>query len=312
MTLRLTVDAADWRRHVDRVARHCPGLVPVVKGNGYGFGRRDLAVIAAGLADTIAVGTVHELTGLPAGVTAAVLTPTLRPPTDLTPILTVGSTAHVDALAGWPGRVIVKLASSMRRFGVTVDELGDLTATVRRAGLDVVAFSLHLPLAGDDDTRTAEIAAWLEVLEPDDELWVSHLALEGYESLLDAWPERRFRIRHGTLLWHGDKSTLHLGADVLDVHAVRAGERVGYRHATVATDGWAVVIGAGTAHGVHPLADGRSPFHFARRRVELLEPPHMHTSMAFVPAGRPGPRVGQFVDVQRPLTMVEPDVVVWG
>ena len=52
------------------------------------------------------------------------------------------------------------------------------------------------------------------------------------------------------------------------------------------------MIGAGTAHGVHPLDDGRSPFHFARRRLALLEPPHMHTSMVVVPAGEPGPEEG--------------------
>ncbi|MET0460263.1 MAG: alanine racemase, partial [Ilumatobacteraceae bacterium] len=47
MTLRLTVDTEPWRANVDHVRRHCPGLVPVVKGNGYGFGRAELAVIAA-------------------------------------------------------------------------------------------------------------------------------------------------------------------------------------------------------------------------------------------------------------------------
>ena len=60
MTLRLTVDTDDWRAHVDHVVRCYPGLVPVVKGNGYGFGRGPLAAIAAELSDTLAVGTVHE------------------------------------------------------------------------------------------------------------------------------------------------------------------------------------------------------------------------------------------------------------
>ena len=94
----------------------------------------------------------------------------------------------------------------------------------------------------------------------------------------------------GTALWHGDKSALHLGADVLDVRPVRAGEPAGYRQVAVPDDGTLVMVGAGTAHGVHPLADGRSPFHFARRRLDLLEPPHMHTSMVVVPAGDPAPR----------------------
>ena len=39
-----------------------PGLVPVIKGNGYGFGRTRLAQEAATLgADTIAVGVAREV-----------------------------------------------------------------------------------------------------------------------------------------------------------------------------------------------------------------------------------------------------------
>lgn len=311
MTVRLTVDTERWREHIARVVRHSPGLIPVVKGNGYGFGRRTLAEIAVELSDVIAVGTVHELAGLPGGATPLVLTPALKPPDDTRPILTVGSAQHVDALAGWPGRVVVKLASSMRRFGVEPEDLGPVTRKARAAGLDIVAFAVHPPLVGTDDEHADDIAAWLDVLDPDDEVWVSHLTLEGYESLVDLWPDRRLRIRRGTLLWHGDKSALHLGADVLDVRPVRAGEPVGYRQVPAPGDGWLVMIGAGSAHGVAPLADGRSPFHYDRQRLTLVEPPHMHTSVAFVPAGRIGPGIGDVVDVQRPLTTTAVDEIRW-
>ncbi|MET0326074.1 MAG: alanine racemase [Ilumatobacteraceae bacterium] len=311
MTLRLTVDTEPWRANVDHVRRHCPGLVPVVKGNGYGFGRAELAVIAAGFADTMAVGTVHELDHVPAGVTPVVLTPSRRPPTGLTPIVTVGSVQHVRALHGWRGRVLVKLVSSVHRFGATLEELGEVTAAARTAGLDIVGFSIHPPVVGSDDEHLDDIAPWLDVLDVDDEVWVSHLSPSAFQDLRDAWPERRFRIRVGTRLWHGDKDALHLDADVLDARPVRAGEQVGYRQHAAPVDGQLLVIGAGTSHGVHPLADGRSPFHFARRRLALLEPPHMHTSMVVVPAGQPGPREGEHVDVQRPLISSYPDEVRW-
>jgi alanine racemase len=311
MTLRLTVDGERWREHVARVVRHSPGLIPVVKGNGYGFGRVDLARIASGLADVMAVGTVHELAGLPGGATPIVLTPALRPPENTRPILTVGSIRHVRALTGWRGSVVVKLASSMRRFGIDRAQLGALTAAVRDAGLDVAAFAVHPPLAGTDDEHADDVAAWLELLSEDDEVWVSHLGLDGYEALVDAWPERRFRIRRGTALWHGDKSALHLEADVLDVRPVRAGTTAGYRQAVVPCDGTVVVIGAGSAHGIGLLADGRSPFHFDRRRLALLEPPHMHVSMAIVAAGQIGPDVGDVVDVQWPLISTSVDEVRW-
>jgi alanine racemase len=312
MTLRLTVDAAGWNAHVERTARSLPGLVPVVKGNGYGFGRGPLGAIAAELSTVIAVGTVHELDHVPAGVTAVVLTPTRRAPAEPSPILTVGSLDHVAALTGWRGRAIVKLGSSVRRFGVTREQLGPLTAAVRRAGIDIAAFGIHPPVAGSDDEHLDDISPWLDLLDADDEVWVSHLAAGAYRDLRDAWPDRRFRIRVGSALWHGDgKAALHLGADVLDVQAVRAGERAGYRQGLVPGDGTLVMVGAGTAHGVHRLDDGRSPFHFDRRRLALHEPPHMHTSMVFVPAGHPGPRPGDVVDVQRPLISTFPDEVRW-
>ena len=44
------------------VARATPGLVPVIKGNGYGFGRTILAEAATALgSDTIAVGVAGEV-----------------------------------------------------------------------------------------------------------------------------------------------------------------------------------------------------------------------------------------------------------
>jgi alanine racemase len=65
VTITLTVRTALWRAHVARVANAVDGLVPVVKGNGYGFGRVALAELAAEFCDTVAVGTVHELRGSP-------------------------------------------------------------------------------------------------------------------------------------------------------------------------------------------------------------------------------------------------------
>ena len=80
VTIRLTVRTAMWRSHVASVASAVDGLVPVVKGNGYGFGRVELARIAAEFADVVAVGTVHELAGLPGELEVVVLTPDPRSP----------------------------------------------------------------------------------------------------------------------------------------------------------------------------------------------------------------------------------------
>lgn len=304
-----------WRSQIAQIASNVEGLVPVVKGNGYGFGRLRLAALASELADTVAVGNVHELDGLADGADVAVLTPVA--PSALTaevvhsieqhdPILTVGSTAHVDTLAsvGWRGRVIVKLESEMRRFG------GDtrLVQTATDHGLRVVGVSVHPPLAGSDDDKLREITDRLDTIDRTLVVWVSHLTPEQYRALPSS---HRYRLRVGTALWHGDKSALHLSADVLDVRAIAAGTSAGYHQAKVAGDGHLVVIGAGTANGVTPLADGRSPFHFAKARMSLHEPPHMHVSMAYVAEGEPLPATGDLVDLQRPLHSTLVDDYRW-
>jgi len=293
-----------WRSHVASVVNTVDGLVPVVKGNGYGFGRVELAHLAAEFADTVAVGTVHELAGLPDELNVVVLTPTLAPPDTTAAILTVGSDAHIAGLAGWRGRVLVKLASSMQRYG----RGAELVAEARSSGLDVVGVSIHPPLAGSAGDHAREIVERLDSIEPTLPVWISHLDPTTAATLPDS---HTYRLRLGTALWHGDKSFLHLDADVLDVRVVDEGRPAGYRQAPVAGDGHLVMIGAGTANGVAPLPDGRSPFHFERRRLALHEPPHMHTSMVFVPAGEPLPEVGRRVDLQRPLTTTTIDEYVW-
>ena len=322
MSLVLTVDEVVWNDHVDRALALAgrDALIPVVKGNGYGFGRAWLAGHSVKLgATTIAVGTVHELTGT-AGLGAAVvvLTPSLDGDLGNLPdgtVLTVGSPAQAAHLVdqGCTAPVVVKLQSSMLRHGLTAGELSDPEVRSLLDHLDVVAYAIHPPLAGHDVEHVAEIEQWLPHLDADAgrSVDVSHISVEAFTALRDRHPDRRFRLRLGTALWHGDKSMLHLGADVLDVRPVLRGTRAGYRAVPAPSDGHIVLIGAGTANGITLLDGGVSPFHHARRRLTLLESPHMHTSMAFVPAGEPLPDVGRVVDVQRPLTMVSADRVAW-
>ena len=307
MTVRLTVRTAVWRSQIAQRANAVDGLVPVVKGNGYGFGRVRLAELAAEFCDTVAVGTVNEIEGLPPSLTPVVLTPTLTAPKVAAAnpaVLTIGRTEHLDAVRGWPGPVIVKLSTSLRRYGGPVSLIDD----ARAAGLELAGVAVHPPIAGTDAERVDEILAALDGVDSSLAAWVSHLGPDAYRSLP---AEREYRLRVGTSLWHGDKSALHLTADVLDVRPVTAGMSAGYPQATVESDGHLVMIGAGTANGVTPLADGRSPFHFERTRLSLHEGPHMHTSMAFVPAGDPLPAIGDEVDVQRPLHMTMVDEYRW-
>ena len=304
MTIRLTVDRARWWQHVTDVAGGVTGLVPVVKGNGYGFGRRELATIASELSALLAVGTIHEVADLPESVVPIVLTPTLRPPADERPVLTVGHGDHIDALRGWTGRVIVKLESDMHRYGNGTD----LVARAQQAGLRTVGVAIHPPLAGTDAEHRDQIVRRLPDIDPSLDVWVSHLAPDTYDSLPAT---HRYKLRLGTYLWHGDRGALRLEADVLDTKWVRAGTTVGYRRTEVPGDGTLLMVGAGSANGVAALDDGRSPFHHRRERLHLLEAPHMHTSMLFVAAGGATPGIGDWVDLQRPLTMTTVDELRW-
>jgi alanine racemase len=328
MGLRLSVQRAAWLRAIEVAATDRPGLIPVVKGNGYGFGRSTLMPIAAGLNATtsnqptsnqngqIAVGTVYEAADVPPNRIALVLTPHIDAlPASLptSAILTVGHPDHARALerSGWTGRVSIKLASTMRRYGTSPEALPDLLAAASAAGFITTAYALHLPVAGTEDSRCAEIEAWMPMLDPSLPLSVSHVEPATYARLCTAHPERTLHIRSGTALWHADKTLLHLTADVIEVHAVAAGTVAGYHESTVPADGHLVLVAAGSAHGLRAHDDGRSPFHFARQRVLLLERPHMHTSMLFVPNGQPLPSVGDRIDVQRPLIETAVDETEW-
>ena len=62
MPLTLYVDGDRWHAHLRRVRDAHPGIVPVIKGNGYGFGIARLAERSTWLGvDTLAVGTYAEV-----------------------------------------------------------------------------------------------------------------------------------------------------------------------------------------------------------------------------------------------------------
>lgn len=316
MTIRLAVNEPRWLAHVQGVAKAMPGLVPVVKGNGYGFRRWNLMPLAGQLSDEVAVGTVFEARDIPSNVTPIVLTPTLTAPPKNLPlntVMTVGSPHHVVALnsAGWSGEVIVKLQSSAMRYGIERALLQPLLADIDAARLTLRGYAIHPPLDGDAASHLKDITSWLDVLDARLPIYVSHLDAAAYAKLRSTHPDRDFRIRLGTSLWHGDKSMMQLSADIVDHHSIESGMRAGYRQVKVDGPGEIVLVGCGTAHGVTLLPDGRSPFHYQRQRLNVLEPPHMHTSMLFVSRGRPIPSIGEWIDVQQPMTRVQVDLLQW-
>ena len=159
----------------------------------------------------------------------------------------------------------------------------------RRPASTVDGAALHLPLAGTG-TPPRSRRGWRDC-RPGSTLSVSHLTPECFATLQRRHPDRRLSLRVGTALWHGDKSFLHLGADVLDIRQPDAAT-AGYHASPRATRHRSASSSSAPARptAIAPLADGRSPFHFDRHRLALLEPPHMHTSMCVAAGGQPTPR----------------------
>ena len=136
-----------------------PGLVPVVKGNGYGFGR-EVAAVAAELADASPSAPSTSWTACPRGPTPIVLTPTLRRAGQhrAGPDRRIAASTSTRWLAG-PGRVIVKLESSMHRYGGGIA----LVENAQLAGLRRSSVAIHPPLAGSDDATAPTSCARLAV-----------------------------------------------------------------------------------------------------------------------------------------------------
>ena len=142
------------------------------------------------------------------------------------PVLTVGTADHVPRSRAGAVAVLVKLRSSMQRFGAAPDELGRPREGRRGAGLDRAGFSIHLPLAGTDDAHLAEVgrgSAALDLRSPTRSCGSATSTPPPTPHSRERWPAWVFPMRTGTALWHGDKSAFHLGANVLDVRAVTGG-----------------------------------------------------------------------------------------
>ncbi len=333
--LTLHVDTPRWRAHLERVVETHPGIVPVAKGNGYGFGIRRLAEVAQQLgADTIAVGTYAEVADVEETFAGDVLVLTpwrpfeTRATYDPRLVHTVGRLEDLDALAaagdsteGARPRVVLELVTSMLRHGFTPRGLREAAAHLH--GVQVEGFALHLPMS--HGSHLAEVQrAMNDVVAsgiPARTVFVSHLTDDELRSLRASYGDFELRPRIGTSLWLGDRKALQARATVLDVHPVTRGDVFGYRGRTAPRNGHILVVSGGTAHGsgleaptggatlrdrAARLAKGgldaagfvRSPFTVGGKQRLFAEPPHMQASMLFLPSGASVPAVGAEVDVQ--------------
>lgn len=347
MSLTLTVDGDRWRAHLRATANRMPGLVPVAKGNGYGFTNASLARRAQWLGvDTVAVGTYRELDDVASRFDGSllVLTP-WRPFSPEVPnglesrvIHTLGRVSDLaDLLERQPdARIVLERRTSMLRHGFDARELREATrhlARAPRARLEGVAF--HLPLGSASHLSevhrlmTDVVAAGLTPTT----IWVSHLSDDELKQLRTTYADFTIRPRVGTALWLGARDAFRVTSTVIDVHSVERGDVFGYRGRTAPKAGHIVIVTGGTAHGIglegptgelslkaraSTIARGgldavgfvRSPFIIDGKQRLFAEPPHMQASMLFLPSGSHVPAIGDLVGVRVGHTVTTFDHVV--
>lgn len=283
MSLTLHVTGDRWRQHLLSTARAHPGIVPVAKGNGYGFGIGRLARRAQWLdhqlaqdetparVNLLAIGTYVEL---PEAATRfdgdlLVLTPwrpfgdALEVDPGIAPrvVHTVSRLVDVADLTNSDpdARFVLEQLTSMRRHGMNRQDLreaNDLLTAQRRRGLGgrggLEGIAMHLPLnttshLGEVERLINEIVA-SEL--PTRTIYVSHLRPAELARLSASYPDFTIRPRVGTDLWLGDRGALRVTSSVLDLHRVTRGEAFGYRGRGAPRDGWILIVSGGTAHGI--------------------------------------------------------------
>jgi len=350
MSLSLYVDGDRWRSHMKSVLESHPGLVPVMKGNGYGFGIARLARKAAWLGvDTIAIGTYDEVPEVSPRFGGSILVLTPWRPFEPRAVFgdrlihTIGRLPDLEALCAREDRprVVLERMSSMRRHGFSAQELreaGALLSAGAGAGVVVEGVALHMPMT--QGSHLAEVSHLMNdivaaglPMSSVNRVYVSHLTDSELDSLRTSYPDFELRPRIGTQLWLGDRDALVVKAVVLDAHPVARGDVFGYRGRTAPKSGTILVVSGGTSHGIGleapsgntglkaraaTVARGgldaagyvRSPYIIDGKHRLFAEPPHMQASMLFLPRGAHVPGVGEEVEVRVRFTATTFDQTV--
>lgn len=332
--LTLHIDAERWRHHISHyVARYQGDLVPVIKGNGYGFGIPTLAREAKTFeAETIACYSAEE---------AAVIRSQFSGD-----VLLLSPSEHLDE--GWiihtvspiskafnntaPKRYVLEILSPVKRHGFEIDEIQQALEHFNENG-KCVGLALHLPIV-----QKNSIVNWIHSqlkkldgakISPEaysNSIWLSHISAEDLISLKKTHPQIRWRIRVGTDLWLGARTSLTATATVIDRHLISSGERIGYRQRTPG-DGWLVIASGGTSQGIGlevPTQGIRtliksiarlfgwspSPYSWNGRALSFAEAPHMHNSLLLVKT-KSAPEIGEEIGLNVRFTTTSFDEVVF-
>ena len=307
MTFTLTINRERFEAHLAGVlARHQDSgaeVVPVIKGNGYGFGRTLLAEAVSNLKlERICVGTIWEaaealenfpgdvivLEPISAGDELAFVQWQALLSEHMARLVPVVASANVVGLADiGVTRIWLEVRTSMHRFGLTVTEAAKIVAANT---FSILGYSLHLPISqptlsdsikfetanqANHSNKVREVLgllSWLAEISNDGEasfeLLLSHLTPAELATVHRLHPQVKLGIRLGTSLWLGDLNALKVTGTVLAISELSSDDRVGY---TQASGGKKVaVVSGGTAHGV-ALAAPMTTSSMRKRGIAIAE-----------------------------------------
>ena len=347
MTLSLNVDNNLWTNHIRSILKtfsiNNSEVTPVIKGNGYGIGKENLATKAKELGiQTVAVGTVFEAKSvLDQGISQVLIMDPVKDIDELafkelatlnpsSLLLTISCLKDAQNVGKTP--VVIEGITSMSRFGIGLNELAQVS------NLNIKALSLHLPIENPRKGKVAEISDWINSYQtncPNGEkvVFLSHVSEAELKSLTSIFPQFKFKLRIGTKLWIGDLKAFQIKSAVLEVHEPTS-HNFGYRQRGITSKHRLVIVSGGTAHGIG-LQAPRSNVTLKQRLVAILsgvleafdyslspfvingkqrwfaESPHMNVSLLKLPANSSIPKVGSTISAQVRMTTTNFDCVVF-
>ncbi|MCX6994370.1 MAG: alanine racemase [Chlamydiae bacterium] len=327
MPLLLHVDGQKWRSHLSAMVNAKPGLIPVIKGNGYGFGLEFLAAESTRLGvSTVAVGLASEVEKVRSAFAGEIIV--LSPDhnnyafSDSKVLQTISSLELLHTI-DVKSNVIIEILTPLNRHGINTSDIANALTIIGNRGLNLRGFALHLPIARIENSW---ISSTLAKLPEGSTVYISHL-VDG-DKVGKEFPQLTFRERIGTSLWLGADSAMEVTATVLEDRKIQG--PAGYRQRRVRTN--IIVASGGTAHGVGlsaPQGDRsligrikiitsavklsfgkmRSPYLFEGKVLNFLEAPHMQCSQLIL-KGSAQPKVGDELKVHVRYTTTTFDQII--
>jgi len=339
MTLFLEVNSDAFKEHLNKTLKDYQDLVPVIKGNGYGFGLDNLAIEAKRLSlTTICVGTVFEAFKLEKafGEEILVLEPFNKKDVSSATVWQslenrfIKTISSLDSGFDFNSPFVIEGLTSTNRFGVKLESLQQI-GEFNNPNLRGLA--LHLPIAKPKKSKVDQILLWIEKweqLSQNKNIWLSHISVEQLQQLKKIKPEITFKTRVGTELWLGDKSFLSAKSVVLAV--LEGNNSAGYTQKKLAKNKKLIVVSGGTANGIGLNSDktiksfkdrlkvlalaflatigkNRAPYLINKKATYFFEPAHMNVSLLAVSRVKSNVKVGDAVELQVRFSTTDFDVI---